>query len=75
MARSEQLEAILRAQSELEYAEPGDWPGALERLNKLVDEAIAEISLTRRELPSVLRDRYKEHKRAQLLAEARRRTV
>ena len=75
MARSEQLEAILRAQYELEYAEPEDWPGSLERLHKLVDEAIAGTSLTRHELLSVLRDRYKEYKRAQLLAEARRRTV
>ena len=75
MARSEQLEAILRAQYELEYAEPEDWPSSLERLNTLVDDAIAGTSLTRRELLSVLRDRYKEYKRAQLLAEARRRTV
>lgn len=60
MARSEQLEAILRAQYELEYAEPEDWPQALERLNTLADEAIAGTSLTRRELLSVLRDRYKE---------------
>lgn len=75
MARSEQLEAILRAQYELEYAEPEDLSRCLERLNALLDEAIAGTSLTRRELLSVLRDRYHEYKRAQLLAEARRRTV
>lgn len=75
MARSEQLEAILRAQYELEYAEPEELPLRLKRLNILVDEAIARTHLTRRELLSVLRDRYKEYKRAQLLAEARRRTV
>ena len=75
MARSEQLEAILRAQYELEYAEPEDLPRFLERLNALLDEAIAGKSLTRRELLSVLRDRYHEYRRAQLLAEARRRTV
>lgn len=75
MARTEQLEAILRAQFELENAEPGDWQQALERLNSLADEAIAGTSLTRRELLSVLRDRYKDYKRAQLLAEARRRAV
>ena len=75
MARSEPLEAILRAQYELEYAGPEDLPRGLERLNALLDEAIAGTSLTRRELLSVLRDRYKEYKRAQLLAEARRRTV
>jgi len=75
VARSEQLEAILRAQYELEYAEPEDSVQCLQRLNGLVDEAIAGASLTRRELLSVLRDRYKEYKRAQLLAEARRRSV
>ena len=75
MARCEPLEAILRAQYELEYAEPEDLPPSLERLNTLVDEAIAGTSLTRRELLSVLRDRYHEYKRAQLLAEAKRRTV
>ena len=75
MPRSEQLEAILRAQYELEYAEPEDGDRCLERLNVLIDEAIAETNLTRRELLSVLRDRYKEYKRAQLLAEARRRSV
>ena len=75
MARSEQLEAILRAQYELEYAEPEALPHCLERLNAALDEAIAETHLTRRELLSVLRDRYKEYKRAQLLAEARRRSV
>ena len=75
MARSEQLEAILRAQYELEYAEPKDLPDCLERLHGLLNEAIVGTSLTRRELLSVLRDRYKEYKRAQLLAEARRRTV
>lgn len=75
MARSEQLEAILRAQYELEYAEPEDLSRCLERLNALLEEAIAGKHLTRRELLSVLRDRYKEHKRAQLQAEARRRSV
>ena len=75
MARSEQLEAILRAQYELEYAEPEALSRCLERLNTLLDEAIAGTHLTRRELLSVLRDRYKEYKRAQLLAEARRRSV
>ena len=64
MARSEPLEAILRAQYELEYAGPEDLPRGLERLNALLDEAIAGTSLTRRELLSVLRDRYKEYKRA-----------
>jgi hypothetical protein len=71
VARSEQLEAILRAQYELEYAEPEQLSPCLERLNGLLDDAIAGTSLTRRELLSVLRDRYHEYKRAQLLAEAR----
>lgn len=75
MARSEQLEAILRAQYELEYAEPEDLPRCLERLNALLDEAMAGTHVTRRELLSVLRDRYKEYKRAQLRAETHRRTV
>ena len=57
MARHEQLEAILRAQYELEYAEPQDWVRCLGLLNALLDEAIAGTSLTRRELLSVLRDR------------------
>lgn len=75
MARAEELEAILQAQYDLEYAEPQDLAGCLQRLNQLLDAAIAGTSLTRRELLSVLRDRYKEFKRAQLLAESRRRAV
>ena len=75
MARHELLEAILQAQFELENAEPKDLPACLERLNALLDQAIAGTHLTRRELLSALRDRYKEYKRAQLLAEARRRSV
>ena len=75
MARSEQLEAILRAQYELECAEPEELPHCLERLNAALDGAIAGTHLTRRELLSVLRDRYWEYKRAQLLAQARRRSV
>lgn len=69
------LESILRAQFDLEYAEPKDLPVSLERLNALLDQVIVGTHLTRRELLSALRDRYKEHKRAQLLAEARRHTV
>lgn len=75
VARSEQLQAILRGQYELEYAEPEDLPRCLERLNTLLDEAIFGTHLTRRELSSALRDRYKDYKRAQLLAEAHRRSV
>jgi hypothetical protein len=40
-----------------------------------LDEAIAGTHLTRRELLSVLRDRYRAYKRAQLMAEARRLSV
>ena len=75
MARSEQLEAILRAQYELESAAPEELVAALERLNARVDEVIAGTKLTRRDLLSALRDRYRDYKRAQLLAEARRRSV
>ncbi len=75
MARCEKLEAILRAQYELEYAEPEDVPEQLHRLHELLDQVIAGTSLTRMELLSNLRDRYKAYKRAQLLAEARRRSV
>jgi hypothetical protein len=75
VSRSEELEAILRAQYELEYSEPKDLPVCLDRLNSLLDHAIAGRHLTRRELLSVLRDRYKEFKRAQLLADARRRSL
>jgi transcription elongation factor GreA-like protein len=75
VARSELLEGILRAQFDLEYSEPNDLAAALERLNALLDKAIAGTHLTRRDLLSVLRDRYKEYKRAQLLADAQRRSV
>jgi hypothetical protein len=75
VARCEELEAILQAQFDLEYAEPGDLPERLSRLNFLLDQVIARTSLTRLDLLSALRDRYKEYKRGQLLAEARRRTV
>jgi hypothetical protein len=75
VARNELLEAILRAQFELEYAEPTSLPACRDRLNALLDQALEGKHLTRRELLSVLRDRYKEYKRAQLQAEARRRSV
>ena len=75
MARSELLEAILRAQYELEYAEPNNLPQCLETLNRFLDQAIAGTHLTRRELLSVLRDRYKSYKRAHLIAERRRHTM
>lgn len=75
MARCEELEAILQAQFKLEYAEPGDLEDRLRRLHLLVDQVITGTSLTRHDLLSALRDRYKEYKRAQLLAEARRRSV
>ena len=41
MSRVEQLEAILRAQYELEYSEPKDLPRCLSHLNTLLDQAIA----------------------------------
>jgi hypothetical protein len=75
VARHELLEAILQAPFDLEYAEPKDLPVCLERLNVLLDQGIAGTHLTRRELLSALRDRYKDYKRAQLLAEARRRSI
>jgi len=59
VARSEQLQAILQAQYELEYAVPQELPHCLDHLNRLLDEAIVGTYLTRRELLSVLRDRYK----------------
>jgi hypothetical protein len=59
----------------LEYAEPGELPERLNRLNLLLDQVIAGTALTRLDLLSALRDRYKEYKRAQLLAEAKRRTI
>jgi len=73
--RCEELEAILQAQFELEYAEPDALDERFRRLNFLVDQVIAGTSLTRLELLAALRDRYKEYKRAQLLSEAKRRTV
>ena len=75
MARHELLEAILRAQFELEFAEPKDLPARRERLHALLDEGIRGTHLARRDLVSALRDRYKEFKKAQLLAEARRRSI
>lgn len=75
MPRCEELEAILQAQFELEYAEPETLEERLRRLNLLVDQVIAGTSLARHELLSALRDRYREYKRAQLLAEARRRST
>jgi len=75
VARCEELEAILQAQFELEYAEPETLEERLRRLNFLVDQVIAGTSLTRHDLLSALRDRYQQYKRAQLLAEARRRSV
>jgi hypothetical protein len=72
VARHELLEAILKAQFELEHAEPKDWPECLDRLNTLLDQAVTGKYLTRRELLSALRDRYKQYKKAQLVAEARR---
>ncbi|MHB8523276.1 MAG: hypothetical protein ACYDH9_21330 [Limisphaerales bacterium] len=69
------MEALLRAQFELEYAESEDLTRCLERLNTRLDEAIAGTHLTRRELLSALRDRYHDYKLAQLLADARRRSV
>ena len=75
MARCEELEFILQAQFELEYAEPQALEERLRRLNFLVDQVIADTSLTRHELLSALRDRYKEYKRAQLLAEAKRKSI
>ena len=52
MARCEELEAILRAQFELEYAEPDALDGRLRRLNFLLDQVIAGTSLTRLDLLS-----------------------
>jgi hypothetical protein len=75
VARCEELEAILQAQFELEYAEPQALEERLRRLNFLLDQVIAGTTLTRHELLSALRDRYHEYKRAQLLAEAKRRSV
>ncbi len=75
MARCEELEAILQAQFELEYAEPDLLEERSRHLNFLLDEVIAGTSLTRLDLLSALRDRYKEYKRAQLLAEAKRKSV
>jgi hypothetical protein len=50
VARSEQLEAILRAQYELEYADPEELASRLDHQNALLDKSIAGTSLTRREL-------------------------
>ncbi len=75
MARCEELEAILQAQFDLEYAEPDVLEERLRRLHLLVDQVTAGTSLTRHDLLSALRGRYKEYKRAQLLADAQRRSV
>jgi hypothetical protein len=75
VSRSDELEAILRAQYELEYAEPNELPERLSNLNALVDRAVSGTHLTRRELLSILRDRYHDYKRAQLRAERIRRSL
>jgi hypothetical protein len=75
VARHELLESILAAQFEFEYAEPKDIPACRDHLNQLLDQAIGDRDLTKRELLSILRDRYKAYKRARLIAEARRRSV
>jgi hypothetical protein len=75
VARSELLDVILQAQYELEYSEPDSIAAQLEKLNRLLDQAIAGTHISRRELLSVLRDRYKAYKRAQLRAEQNRRTL
>ncbi len=75
MGRHELLEAILRAQFDLEYAEPKNLPACRDRLNALLDQALTGKHLMRRELLSALRDRYKEYKRAQLQTEARKRSI
>ena len=59
----------------MDYAEPQALEERLRRLSFLVDQVIAGTSLTRHDLLSALRDRYKEYKRAQLLAEAKRKSV
>ena len=59
MARHELLEEILRAQFELEFAEPKELSACRERLHALLDEGIRETHLTRRDLISALRDRYR----------------
>ena len=75
MARCEELEAILQAQFDLEYAELEQLPERLSRLNFLVDQVIAGTTLSRHDLLSALRERYRDYKRAQIVAEARRRSV
>lgn len=75
MARCEELEAILQGQFELEYAEPDALEEQLIRLNFLVDQIVAGTSLTRHNPLSALRDRYREYKRAQLSAEAKRKSL
>jgi len=69
------LEAILQAQFDLEYAELEQLPERLSRLNFLVDQVIAGTTLSRHDLLSALRERYRDYKRAQIVAEARRRSV
>jgi hypothetical protein len=59
----------------LEYAEPDRLAERLRQLHTLVDQAIAGTSLTRHDLLSALRDRYKDFKRTKLQEEARRRSV
>jgi hypothetical protein len=59
----------------MEYAESDALEDRRRKLHFLVDQIIAGTSLTRHDLLSALRDRYKEYKRAQLLSEARRKSV
>lgn len=75
MPRHELLEAILAAQFELEYAEPRELPQRKNELDILLTQAVLGTHLTHRDLLWALRDRYKDYKRACLIAEAKRRSL
>jgi hypothetical protein len=55
VARCEELDAILQAQFELEYAEPEVLEERRHRLHFLVDQIIANTSLTRHDLLSAVK--------------------
>jgi hypothetical protein len=55
VARCEELDAILQAQFELEYAEPEVLEERRRRLHFLVDQIIANTSLTRHDLLSAVK--------------------
>ncbi len=75
MSRHDLIEAVLRAQYDLETAEPEERPNKQIEFDAAITAVLAGKRIARGELLSALRPRYREFKKAQLLWEARKRSV